>query len=398
MTIKRLLPSLALSLAALSPVTGAATLESIGHIHNLTFAGVQQKTLLLGAHHGLYAYEQNKVRQISQDSFDIMGLTQGSGSEELYASGHPAGGGNAGLLRSSDGGQSFVQISEGLDGPVDFHHLSISPINAQLIYGVHRALQVSRDGGNSWVKQGELPQKLLKLTASGLQENRLYAASERGLFISEDSGLNWQVLLPQPTTTVIINDAEVLAFVVGKGLISASESDLQWREINNSFGSQVLLDLALSGDGQRYVGLNQYGALIESHDRGTSWQSLPAKPQPQTQQEKLGQKLFQANCQSCHGIEAVGETYSTEGLTTQGFLFAPALNGSMHGWHHTDEQLVKTILEGSPRTPKMPAWKGTLSEADALATITYLKTLWGDTQKRCQGSGHMDRNCLKGNK
>ncbi|MEH6650310.1 MAG: c-type cytochrome [Motiliproteus sp.] len=397
MTIKRLLPSLALSLAVLSPVTNAATLENIGHIHNLAFAGAQQQTLLLGAHHGLYAYEQNKVRQISADSFDIMSLAKSSDQDVIYASGHPATGGNAGLLRSGDGGQSFIQISEGLDGPVDFHHLSISPINSQLIYGVHGGLQISRDGGKSWVKQGELPQKMLKLTASGFQKNRLYAASEVGLFMSEDAGLNWQVLLSQPATSVIINKTEVLAFVVGKGLISASESTLQWREINNSFGTQVLLDLALSGDGQRYVGLNQYGSLVESRDRGTNWQSLPAKPQPQTAQEKRGLTLFQANCQSCHGIEAVGETYSIEGLTTPGFVFAPALNGSMHGWHHTDEQLVKTILEGSPRTPKMPAWKGTLSEADVLATIGYLKTLWGDTQKRCQGPGHMDRNCLKGN-
>jgi mono/diheme cytochrome c family protein len=66
----------------------------------------------------------------------------------------------------------------------------------------------------------------------------------------------------------------------------------------------------------------------------------------------------------------------------------------MHGWHHTDEQLTQTILEGSPRTEKMPAWKATLDKNDALAIIAYLKTFWGETQKRCQGPGHMDRACL----
>ncbi|MEH6473911.1 MAG: c-type cytochrome, partial [Halopseudomonas sp.] len=272
----------------------------------------------------------------------------------------------------------------------------ISTVDPKRIYGVHRGLQVSHDGGESWEKAGALPPKLLKLAASSTEINRLYAASEQGFFVSQDSGETWLKSLPSPATTVVTHQGRVFAFIVGQGLLVANESDMQWREIYNAFGLQVLLDLAVSGNGQRLVGLSQRGELLESQNKGKSWNSLPPKAQPVTAQEMTGQKIYQTNCQSCHGIEAVGETYSIEGLTTEGFLFAPALNGSMHGWHHTDEQLVKTIMDGSPRTDKMPAWKGTLSETDALAAIAYLKTFWGEKQKRCQGPGHMDKNCLQG--
>lgn len=394
MKLRHLFASLALSLAATSSLINAATLESLGHIHNLAYGGEDQQTLLLGAHHGLFAYEQDLPRQVSNQTFDVMGLAKQPGSNVIFASGHPPTGGNTGLLRSDDGGKSFNVVSNGLDGPVDFHQLTVSAVDPQLIYGVHGGLQLSRDGGKSWEKTGKLPPKLLQLAASSLNLNQLYAASEQGLFFSNDNGANWQGLLAYPATSVLTRQGRVFAFVVGKGLIVADESNMQWREIHNAFGTQVFLDLAVSGGGERLAGLSQYGKLLESRDHGQSWASLPAKALPVTAQQKQGQQIFQTNCQSCHGIEAVGETYSTEGLTTEGYLFAPALNGSMHGWHHSDEQLVKTILEGSPRTDKMPAWKGTLTEADAMAAIAYLKTLWGDTQRRCQGARHMDRGCI----
>lgn len=394
--MNKALTALSLSLAALAPLSQANELEALGHIHGLAFGGPQEQTLLIGAHHGLFTYDKEGLRQRAAAPFDVMGLARDDANDRLYASGHPPEGGNLGLLRSSDGGRTFTEVSPGLDGPVDFHHLTISPADPEVIYGVHDGLQVSRDGGQSWQRQGQLPQKLLKLAASGQSADRLYAATEGGLLLSDDGGRNWRRLFPYPATSVHVDGDAIYAFVVGQGLIRADEETLEWQEVANRFGAQVLLDMAVSGNSQRLVGLNQFGALVESRDEGRNWSSLPPKPAPATAQTQRGWTLFEANCQSCHGIEAVGETYNIEGLTTQGYLFAPALNGSMHGWHHTDEQLTQTILEGSPRTDKMPAWKETLDGEDTAAIIAYLKTLWGETQRRCQGPGHMDRACLQG--
>src|SRR3546814_5804623 len=55
--------------------------------------------------------------------------------EVLYASGHPAGGGNLGFIVSRDGGQSWAKLSDGAGGPDDFHQMDISKADPQVIYG-----------------------------------------------------------------------------------------------------------------------------------------------------------------------------------------------------------------------------------------------------------------------
>ncbi|MEH6472296.1 MAG: hypothetical protein V7752_13695, partial [Halopseudomonas sp.] len=124
MKLNSLLSSFSLTLAVLPSLSSAGSLDSLGHIHNLTFAGDEQQTLLLGAHHGLFSYQHNNANRVSQQPFDVMGLTREPVSGVVFASGHPSHGGNTGLLRSDDDGKSFALVSEGLDGPVDFHQLA----------------------------------------------------------------------------------------------------------------------------------------------------------------------------------------------------------------------------------------------------------------------------------
>ncbi|WP_426417783.1 c-type cytochrome [Aestuariirhabdus sp. LZHN29] len=381
---------------ALASFAGQANdLQKLGHIHGIAFGGEEGETLLLATHQGLFSYEQERAQRISDEVFDVMGFAIDANRKAIFASGHPASGGNTGLLKSIDGGISFERLSLGVAGPVDFHQLTVSGINPEIVYGVHGKLQISADGGASWrVQSGSLPPKLLQLAASDVSDQRLYAASEQGLYLSDDQGKSWRQLFPYPATSVVVAHRRVYAFVVGKGVVASAEETLFWREIDNRFGAQVLLDLAIAEEGLRMVGLTQMGTLVESVDQGLNWRSLPPGPQPSSAQEKRGQLLFQKNCQSCHGIAAVGETYSIESLTTQNYLFAPALNGSAHAWHHLDEQLVDTILEGSPRTPKMPAWKESMSEQDARDVVAYFKSLWQEKHRRCQGPKHMDRDCL----
>ena len=48
-----------------------------------------------------------------------------------------------------------------------------------------------------------------------------------------------------------------------------------------------------------------------------------------------------------------------------GYLTAMPLNETSHAWHHGDEQLVDTVLNGLQRTQRMPAFKGTLTKKQA---------------------------------
>ncbi len=102
-----------------------------------------------------------------------------------------------------------------------------------------------------------------------------------------------------------------------------------------------------------------------------------------------GEKLYAAHCQSCHGKRGVGESINPPFVRQPGYFPAPALDDSQHAWHHTDEDLVEFIMEGSTRTKRMAAFKGLLSEKQARDIVAYIKSLWGSRALACQGPQHM---------
>jgi mono/diheme cytochrome c family protein len=106
-----------------------------------------------------------------------------------------------------------------------------------------------------------------------------------------------------------------------------------------------------------------------------------------------GETLYQVNCQSCHGLRGVGENHSPRTLRDRRYRRAPALDDSTHAWHHNDDALVKTILEGSPREPRMAAFKDVLAREDAVDIVAYMKSLWGPRALACQGARHMAKEC-----
>lgn len=101
-----------------------------------------------------------------------------------------------------------------------------------------------------------------------------------------------------------------------------------------------------------------------------------------------GAPLYQKYCQSCHGERGVGEPLSFSAYIHRQIV-APALDDSQHAWHHSDDDLTAFILNGSPRTARMPAWKGLLTESQVRDIVAYIKSLWGPRAIECQGPKHM---------
>jgi len=115
------------------------------------------------------------------------------------------------------------------------------------------------------------------------------------------------------------------------------------------------------------------------------------KPDPAS--VALGKKLYVQNCQTCHQKEGVGERPVPIALRKPGYIPAIPLNETSHAWHHPDEQMVNTILNGTPSTKRMPAWRGKLSVKDAQNIVAYIKSLWSPNILACQGSKHMSAGC-----
>ena len=87
----------------------------------------------------------------------------------------------------------------------------------------------------------------------------------------------------------------------------------------------------------------------------------------------LGETIYQANCAQCHAVDGSG--YANEALP------APALNGSEHSWHHSDDQILTLIRQGSRF---MPAVGIDWSDEEVEAVWAYVKQWWSEEQKSFQ--------------
>lgn len=271
-----------------SAETTVAALAAQTHFHGLAVDARNPSRLLLATHHGLFAVTSDgKATQISATSDDYMGFTaHPSDPLVLYASGHPAGGGNLGFVVSSDGGRTWARLSEGLGGPVDFHQLDLSKADPRIVYGVFGDIQRSEDGGRTWRRIGPPPDGLIDLAASRRDANALYAATQKGLFKSADAGRSWQLayFLSRPATMVHVTQAgDAYAFMVETGLLRAKREAENWEIVSPGVGRDVILHLAADpGDDRRLYAVT-YGtqtraqAIVASRDGGASWTVLGAQ-------------------------------------------------------------------------------------------------------------------------
>lgn len=282
-----------LAIAGALPVVagGDTTVEALAgktHFHGLAADRRGNGALYLATHHGLYAVSPDgSARRVSQARDDYMGFTPHPADPSvLYASGHPAGGGNLGFLISRNGGVTWSKLADGAGGPVDFHQMDVSKANPAVIYGAHGGLQRSRDGGQTWERIGPAPEGLIDLAASAEDPDRLYAATQRGLMLSTDGGRGWQPTResgPPATMVQTTRDGGIYAFVVGSGLLRARESDLEWETVSNAFGITVVLHFAMAPSGQEsvlyavtYDPGTRSQALRTSRDGGESWTKIGA--------------------------------------------------------------------------------------------------------------------------
>lgn len=98
-----------------------------------------------------------------------------------------------------------------------------------------------------------------------------------------------------------------------------------------------------------------------------------------TVQIEQGKQVFAQNCRSCHGAEAIGENpeQPNGGQELDGKYLAPALNGTGHSWHHSDDVLLRIVTKGSiAEDSPMKGFEERLSSDEIIAVIQYIKSLW----------------------
>ena len=116
----------------------------------------KNNSIYLATHNGLYNKKQNSSWvKVGNDKSDLMGFVINPTKEGvMYSSGHPVTGGNLGFRMSTDSGKTWQTISSVTDTPIDFHAMSLSPVNNNILYGSPGggyALFITQDEGKTWL-------------------------------------------------------------------------------------------------------------------------------------------------------------------------------------------------------------------------------------------------------
>jgi photosystem II stability/assembly factor-like uncharacterized protein len=262
--------------------SGASTsvpISEVSHIHGISVDPTDPTRLYLATHYGVFRTSPDgTAERVSENSNDYMGFTpHPTEADVFYASGHPAGGGNMGVIVSQDGARNWEQLGTGAGGPVDFHAMDVSAADPNVIYGLYGGIQVSRDGGKTWKITGSPPADVFDIAASAANPDIVYAATRDGLMVSNDSGKTWSSggFEGQPASMVeAAPDGSLYAFALGSGLMKAPAADLTWQTAAGGFGEQILLHLAVDpGNPNRLFAVTQEGEILTSWDGGQTWKS-----------------------------------------------------------------------------------------------------------------------------
>ena len=115
------------------------------------------------------------------------------------------------------------------------------------------------------------------------------------------------------------------------------------------------------------AGYIRFGDRDEVTGSGAAIASVSV-PENLSEQAVFGQKIYEANCASCHGLNAAGQ----DGIAP------PLVHAIYEPGHHGDESFQRAVALGVPahhwRFGDMPPVEG-LTRRDVAAIVTYIREL-----------------------
>lgn len=193
-----------------------------------------------------------------------------------------------GVLRSTDGGVSWVGVNSGLGSGA--HVLHVHPAQPSTIYATadDEEMYRSDDGGDSWSSLGTGPIQtgFRAVALDPVQPDVLYAGTEAGPFVSGDGGTSWIPILTGIRNTIVRSialhpstpgTAYAVATHVGVehrfgGIVRTTDAGASWTPLGNAFPSfaEYVLRLDPTTPTTMYAAVAYHG-VWKSTDAGASW-------------------------------------------------------------------------------------------------------------------------------
>ena len=104
---------------------------------------------------------------------------------------------------------------------------------------------------------------------------------------------------------------------------------------------------------------------------------------------RMGERLYQENCASCHGANLEGQPDWRTRLPN-GRVPAPPHDASGHTWHHPDRVLFDIVkrgpaaIVGAGYESDMPGYEGVLTDDEITSIVDYIKSTWPDKERAFQ--------------
>ncbi len=201
-----------------------------------------------------------------------------------------AGGYYSGVFKSDDGGESWVDISNGLT-ELAIRSLVIAP-NGNLYttgwFGVAR-LQAGNDAWEMLENElSALPVGDMAVTS----ENTLFAAvfnmdgfEESGVYRSMDNGTSWQFMLDmdnsQDKVSLTVNANDQVYFGATDDAFRSDDNGVTWINISplgSSYGLYYVTSIAFGSGGTLFAGTELLGGIFRSFDNGATWELVYSEP------------------------------------------------------------------------------------------------------------------------
>jgi sortilin (neurotensin receptor 3) len=193
--------------------------------------------------------------------------------DTLLGSGHPAAGESLpaalGLIRSEDAGKTWSSVSE--LGKADFH--AIEAAGDQVVAALFQQAQVlaSTDEGKTWETRAA-PLPLVALEIDPSDPKQWIGSTERGIFVTRDSGGTWRQLDPTPNVRFAWAEDGTLYRIDPGGPVKVStDGGEQWEDRGSTGGEPQAT--TIDEGGKLYVALID-GTVKVSDDGGETFSDL----------------------------------------------------------------------------------------------------------------------------
>ncbi|GKV72848.1 MULTISPECIES: F510_1955 family glycosylhydrolase [Pseudarthrobacter] len=242
------------------------------HVHGIAVSG-ETSQVLLATHDGLFDVTTAPAAKIGGTN-DLMGFTPGPSDGVFYASGHPGPGSDLpnplGLLRSSDGGKTWEQLSR--QGESDFHALTATQAGIVAFDG---SLRTSPDG-KAWntVAADFAPAVL----AGHPDSTTVLATTQDGIQRSTDSGSTWTPLENGPVIqfAAFAHPAEAVGVEPDGTVHYSPDAGQTWTE-QGRIDAEVMAIAALKGeDGRPWIWAATADGVMVSTDGGMTFRPADA--------------------------------------------------------------------------------------------------------------------------